>query len=151
MEEKLKNGDKIKNVPAYLMKAFEVDFRPEETPYTKLQKKKAEEKQALLDKETQQKQELAIIKANFKQEKRVKLEEVKKGLSEEDLEILMPEFEKLIQDNRLFANAYKSGGFDNTIVKAGWNKFLTERFLPSEYHDFENYRGKHIQMENDAI
>jgi len=44
IEEELKNGKEIRNVPAYLMKAFEVDFRPVETEFDKIQNKKKEGK-----------------------------------------------------------------------------------------------------------
>lgn len=42
IEEELKNGKEIRNIPAYLMKAFEVDFRPVETEFDKIQKTKKE-------------------------------------------------------------------------------------------------------------
>ncbi len=44
IEEELKNGKEIRNVPAYLMKAFEVDFRPVETEFDKIQNRKKEGK-----------------------------------------------------------------------------------------------------------
>jgi hypothetical protein len=44
IEEELKNGKEIRNIPAYLMKAFEVDFRPVETEFDKIQSKKKEGK-----------------------------------------------------------------------------------------------------------
>lgn len=37
VEEELASGKEIRNVPAYLMKAFEVDFRPVETEHEKIQ------------------------------------------------------------------------------------------------------------------
>lgn len=50
IEDELKNGKEIRNVPAYLMKAFEVDFRPVETEFDKIQHKKKESK-ALAEKQ----------------------------------------------------------------------------------------------------
>ncbi|MDX2133590.1 MAG: hypothetical protein SFV52_02325 [Saprospiraceae bacterium] len=50
IEEELKNGKEIRNIPAYLMKAFEVDFRPIETEFDKIQQKKKENK-ALAEKQ----------------------------------------------------------------------------------------------------
>lgn len=50
IEEELKNGKEIRNIPAYLMKAFEVDFRPVETEFDKIQHKKKENK-ALAEKQ----------------------------------------------------------------------------------------------------
>lgn len=44
IEEELKNGKDIRNIPAYLMKAFEVDFRPQETEFDKIQTKKKQDK-----------------------------------------------------------------------------------------------------------
>ncbi|MEZ4924810.1 MAG: replication initiation protein [Saprospiraceae bacterium] len=44
IEEELKNGKEIRNVPAYLMKAFEVDFRPIETEFDKAQTEKKQKK-----------------------------------------------------------------------------------------------------------
>lgn len=50
IEEELKNGKEIRNIPAYLMKAFEVDFRPVETEFDKIQSKQKEGK-ALAEKQ----------------------------------------------------------------------------------------------------
>ena len=53
IEEELKNGKEIRNIPAYLMKAFEVDFRPVETEFDKIQHKKKENK-ALSEKQARE-------------------------------------------------------------------------------------------------
>ena len=44
IEEEFKNGKEIRNVSAYLMKAFEVDFRPTETEFDKVQNQKKQKK-----------------------------------------------------------------------------------------------------------
>ena len=44
IEEELKNGKEIRNIPAYLMKAFTIDFRHIETEFEKAQKGKKQEK-----------------------------------------------------------------------------------------------------------
>jgi hypothetical protein len=43
VEEELQEWKVIRNIPAYLMKAFQVDFRPLETEHSKLQAKKIQE------------------------------------------------------------------------------------------------------------
>jgi hypothetical protein len=63
VDEKIKKGE-IQNIPAYLLKAFQNDFRPAENEYTKEQKEKVL---------TEQQAKLAEIKAQQEQE-RLKIE-----------------------------------------------------------------------------
>ncbi|WP_421795371.1 replication initiation protein [Haliscomenobacter sp.] len=53
IEEELKNGKDIRNIPAYLMKAFEVDFRPQETEFDKIQSHKKQGK-AIAEKQAEE-------------------------------------------------------------------------------------------------
>ena len=56
VEEQLQKG-KIQNIAGYLLKAFQSDFRMEETPYDRLLKEEAESKQQQQQEEEGHKEE----------------------------------------------------------------------------------------------
>ena len=106
VEEKLKKGETINNVPAYLMKAFEVDFTPKETAYDKLQQQKSEEERLEGEKSKKQKLEMAVQMANFKQEKSARLKSLKDKFTEEEFDDLKAEFEAEIMATEFLSSAY---------------------------------------------
>ena len=62
IEELLEGGKKIKNVKAYMAKAFQVDFRAKETEFDKIQKEKQQAKKEESEKEQKEELELAMLK-----------------------------------------------------------------------------------------
>lgn len=92
VEESLGKGKKIKNIPAYLLKAFEVDFRPIETEFEKNQK----QKQALLLQETEVKEQeenrLKQLEYDFDLFKKKGIEDLFKSSGKEELESLKSQF-----------------------------------------------------------
>ena len=71
-------------------------------------------------------------------------------LSNEELENLQEEFIESLHQNEIQSKVFINKGFTHSIIQARWNKFLTERFLPLEYHNFENYKALHFKMEQSA-
>ncbi len=92
IEEELKNGKEIRNIPAYLMKAFEVDFRPVETEFDKIQHKKKEGK-ALAEKQAGEWETLRkeLLK-QFDRQKTQAVADVLDKLDDEETAILKSEF-----------------------------------------------------------
>jgi len=140
VEEDLKNGKNIRNVTAYLMKAFEVDFRPEETAYDKAQKaKKLKSEQEEITKNKIQ-QEQQKLQHAFDEEKNEAIENLLKGLEEADLKKLKKDFLAGIKDNTLFSKMLESKGFESGIIQMQWKKFVAEKYLPREVYDFNFHR-----------
>lgn len=101
IEEQLNKGKEIRNIPAYLMKAFEVDFRPTEPKIIAKQK-------LLRAEEGKEKLKLAVLKANYTQERNAKLKAVISKFSKEKLSDLREEFEQQILETNFHSDIYKS-------------------------------------------
>lgn len=148
VEEELQNGKGIRNVAAYLMKAFQVDFRPVETPYDKA--KKAEQLQAAQDEQAakaKEKEQQELQKA-FDKKKDEAVENLLKGFDQTDLKSLKEEFTTGIKDNPLFSKMLESKGFDSPVLQVHRKRFLAENHLPQEVYDFDFYLQ---QLENGAV
>ncbi len=153
IEEQLEQGKAIKNVKAYMAKAFEVDFRQTPTEFEKLkQAKKAEQEQtkAAEQQATERKElELAILKGKYKTERKAKLESLLLEFSAEELGDLKESFEGEILTNPFHGKIYQSKGFSYGAIQSLWGTFLAKQFLAKEYHNFENYSDKNFQVGKD--
>lgn len=69
VQKKLDEGGEIKNVAAYLMSAFEKDYRIQETEHSKAQKEKEALAVEQAEQEQQVKEDLAQLEQQYKQEK----------------------------------------------------------------------------------
>lgn len=144
LEGALKKWKEIRNVSAYLMKAFEIDFTPTEIkPLNDFSKNKIEE--------NKEKWELAILEATYKQERKAKYEKLLKELSNKEITSLKEEFEEEILQTNFHSDIYKTKGFEFTGIQMEWKKFLIKKFLASEYHNFENYKRKNYQPSPKSI
>ncbi len=79
VEEKIKKGE-IQNIPAYLLKAFQSDFRMAETQYTKEQKEKALQQQQIKEDKRKAKQQQQQTKEEFRALRQSEIEQVLSGL-----------------------------------------------------------------------
>lgn len=141
VEEDLQSGKDIRNIPGYLLKAFEVDYRPVETEFDKKKKAQKQEKEA-------QNRGLALKKMKdqefLKEFERNKLQQIQsllKTLNEETLKELKEEFLSGIKSNPIFSRILESKGFEAAIMQLQWNKFLAERYLAEEDHSFEAFKA----------
>lgn len=116
VEEKVKTG-KIRNVTAYLLKAFADDFRPLETEYDRnlkarvIANNKITKEKAKKDKEQQQ------LKNEFYNNRKLKLEELLNTFPKTKLEEEKNEFITEFTSSEVMMKLYKSKGFDNPIVQ----------------------------------
>ena len=101
VEERLKKGKQIDDVRAYLAKAFIVNIIPGEPKEEKLPlaQKAGEDRKEL---------ELAVLKANYTQERKAELEKLMNGFSKKELIELKEEFEEKILATNFHADIYKS-------------------------------------------
>lgn len=150
VENQLKKWSKIRNIPAYLMKAFEIDYRPVETEYTKIQEREEKELKTKIESEKKAQLELAILEWTYKEARNSNLEQAKMKLSNEEMKNLQEEFIESLHQNEFQSKAFNLKGFKHSIIQARWQKFLIERFLPWEYHDFESYKALHFKTEQSA-
>ncbi len=92
IEEQINKGKKIKNITAYLAKAFVVDFRKTETGYVRKQKKKQEEKKEIALQKEQEAEALEQLKKTYQQERREKINTILEELSTNEKDTLKSEF-----------------------------------------------------------
>jgi len=138
VEEQAKKW-KISNLPAYLLKAFQDDYRPIETELDRA-KKVEEANKALAKKEKQSIQaEIDKIKIQFNKEKEELMEKTLANTSSDDLQKLQDEFIAWKASSPLIQKLIEARWFTNPIVDAQRKHFLTQRFLPDEYADFGAY------------
>ena len=141
VEEQVRKG-KIKNVTAYLLKAFEHDFRPTVTELDQLraEKETAErERQTKIEEKRRAEEEQ---KKSFEAERRKNLEEVISGLSAEELDQLREEFSDSLSQTPVMEKILKTKGIDNPMLQPQRENFLAERFLASYFHRFVSYDKK---------
>lgn len=148
VEEELKNGKDIRNVTGYLMKAFDVDFRPVETEYDKAKnakKRKAEQEAAI---KAENEKELKKRQRTFEKNKEKAVENLLKDLDQTVLKSLKEEFISSIKDNTLFSKMMESKGFESGTIQTQRRKFVAEKHLPRELYDFDFHLK---QKENGAV
>ena len=107
VEEELKKG-KISNVTAYLLKAFQNDYRPQETTY---EKKLKEEKERLAKEEEKKQLEEQFTnqqRADFEEQKKKLVQTKLKAIDQLEVEQLKIHFIEEIQENDLFIKIYNS-------------------------------------------
>ena len=80
IENKVKNGADIKNITAYLNKAFKCDYRPQQTLFEQEQQAKAEQKRLEAEQETQRKAKLKALETQFNQQRTAKVYEYLRNL-----------------------------------------------------------------------
>ncbi len=139
VEEELKRGKKIRNVPAYLMKAFEVDFRPAETELQKLLTKK--KKQSKLEEKAAEEwaaKRKALLK-KFEKQKAEAVAKVLGDLSNTETTSLKAEFLEDIEKNPLLKKVLEAKGLDSKPIQAHWINFIAQRYLEKTASDFTEF------------
>lgn len=126
VEEALQAGKKIRNLTAYLLKAFEVDFRPAETGF---EKERAQEKairlQAIAHHEQEQQAQIKALET----ERNTQVDEILAMLDGETLSILKAEYLATANENPLFKKLLASKGFDHGTIQVHWRKFISAKYL----------------------
>ena len=139
VEGELASGKEIRNVPAYLMKAFEVDFRPIETEHDRVKSERKQSKQAVEQQETAHEKKRIELLKQFERQKVAAVENLLKSLDGEVLNALKEEFLTTVQTNPLFKKMLETKGFDSSIIQLQRRNFLAERHLAKTAYDFEEF------------
>ena len=138
MEEKLKEG-KISNPAGYLMKAFEDDYRPKETQYSKQQQVEELAKKAQEAQEQQIKEEEKLKQDHFTSWKQSLVTERLEQLGTSEKENYKNEFIESMVANPLFSKMLDSKWFDDKLIQKKRYKFLEPKLLLEHELDFEGY------------
>lgn len=139
IEEELKNGKEIRNVPAYLMKAFEVDFRPVETEFDKAQNQKQQQKaiaeQRAEEWETQKKELLT----QFDRKKAQSVAKILEWLDDAETATLKAEFLVEIEKSPLLKKILEAKGLDSNPIQAQRINFTAQRYLEKTAYEFNEF------------
>lgn len=139
IEEELKNGKEIRNIPAYLMKAFEVDFRPVETEFDKIQHKKKENK-ALAEKQAGEWETLRMeLLKQFDRQKTQAVADVLDKLDDAETATLKSGFLLEIDKSPLLKKVLESKWLDSSHIQVQWINFIAHRYLEKTACDFEEF------------
>lgn len=145
VETYLEKGMDIKNVRAYMKTAFKDDYRQHLSLYEQEQQEKEGQQQAEEKQTKKEELTLAILKGEFNQIRKVALEKAKSELTEKQLLQLKAEFEKEMEQKEFLKEQYLKKGFEHFLIQTQRKNFLTERLLPSDLHNFENYRLRPLE------
>jgi hypothetical protein len=114
----------IRNKGAYAYNAIVQGYTYQKSLFD-VEKARAEEKKA------RKKEESTAAKERFQEELALKTQRIEQGLSEDQKNDLLAEFEKekIKPFNRKF---WKEQGLESPIIRALWEKFLQEKYLTAE-------------------
>jgi len=135
----IKTG-KIKDIPAFTVKAIEDDYRRKKTKTEIEQEKKQElKKQAQKEKVLLQK-----LEKEFNSQHKAKIDEVLNDLDSTKRKKLIREFEKdeIDSSNEILKNSYRKHGLDSHGNKALFRSYVAERLLPDEVNKFQIFAKK---------
>lgn len=108
VEESMQNGKEIHNIPAYLMKAFEVDFTASESSMSSLRKQEDIKKEQQQKEQEEQRKIEQELRQEFEDHKIKEVEKLLNSLNETALKELKEQFLVLIKENLLFSKILES-------------------------------------------
>lgn len=141
VEEDLQRGKEIRNIPGYLLTAFQVDYRPVETEFDKKKKAQKQEIEAQNRGLALKKMKEQELLKEFERNKLQQIQNLLKTLDEETLKELKEEFLQGIHSNPIFSRILESKGFETATMQLQWHKFLAERYLAEEMCSFETFKA----------
>jgi hypothetical protein len=139
IEEELKNGKEIRNVPAYLMKAFEVDFRPVETEFDKIQHKKKEGKALAEQKAGEWETLRKELLKQFDRQKTQAVADILDKLDDTETATLKSEFLLEIDKSPLLKKVLESKWLDSSHIQVQRINFIAHRYLEKMACDFDEF------------
>ncbi len=139
VERMIKKGKKINSLPAYLTKAFQIDFREPETEHTRLIKAKEMEKQEKAKKNKEKEDRINNLKNQFKRQLVEKTDKIVITLEKEQLENLKTKFEDKVRNNSLISKIFNEKGYEHQIIKSNWQTYLIKELISDEERSFDNY------------
>jgi hypothetical protein len=121
------------------MKAFQIDFRPLETEFGKLQKEQKQEKlienQRAEEWETQKKE----LTKQFEKEKIQAVAQILDQMDEPTTREMKEEFLAEIKRNPLFSKILETKGLESAPIQTQWINFIAHHYLPKTAYDFDEF------------
>jgi plasmid replication initiation protein len=141
VEEQAKKGT-VKNITAYLLKAFEKDYRPQETEYDRQQKLILEEKQQEQAEAEETATKEKIVQKQFnKRKKEIILDRLGK-LPQTEQQKQKTTFLEAMEQSRFFSEWLKRGGFEDGVIQTQRINYLSESLLSDNEKDFEYFSNE---------
>ena len=138
VKEHIEKG-KIKNIPAFTIKAIEEDYRKKKTSF-EIEK---EEKKKQRQKEQEDQKIIEDLKTAFEKEKNKKFEKALKKVTAEQEKAYIQQFEKeVIDQNQFLKGQYEEKGLESVIIKSSYHYFLEGKILSKTDLDFIRYAKK---------
>jgi hypothetical protein len=138
VQEQIKAG-KVKNIPAFTVKAIEEDFRKKKTSF----EMEKEEKKRQKDKKAEEQRIIEKLTVAFEEEKDKKFKKAIKAMTAEKEEAFIRQFEKeALDQNKFLKEQYKRKGMEGTFIKTSYLFFLQEKILSKNDLDFMQYAKK---------
>ena len=120
-----------------MLKAFEKDYRPHETEYSKQQSLQLEQqKEQNAQAEAAETKENALQEQFKKWKKRTVLARAEELSTQEQTTIKKAFLEK-IENSSFYSERLKKSGFENQIIQAQWGVYLEEDLLSDMEKDVE--------------
>lgn len=145
VEQELEKGKDIRNVTAYLMKAFVVDFRPTAIEMKTRKQLIVEEK--IIEAKSKE-DEVQKLRTQYELEKKKVIQATLETEDDSAIEKLKWQFIKEVEESKFNKKIYEQKGFDYHAIQAAWYKFLGNRFLPDFLVSFEAYRAAESSIEH---
>jgi len=143
VENKVKSG-KVKDVPAYTVRALKEGWMDIETKFSRNKKALEEYKEQAIKYDA----ELNVLKAAFSDFRKSRVANVRNKLTQDELDELSTEFVAGLQPHE--RDMYKRNGFDSAIIQNIFNKFITDRYLtkPEEvnFEEFVKYSNFNMPL-----
>jgi hypothetical protein len=121
------------------MKAFQIDFRPLETEFGKLQKEQKQER-LIEDKKAEeweaQKKELA---KKFEKEKIQAVAQILDKMDEQTVSDMREEFLTEMKRNPLFSKILETKGLESAPIQTQWINFIAQHHLPKTAYEFDEF------------
>jgi len=138
VQDQIKAG-KVKNIPAFAVKAIEEDFRKKKTSF----EMEKEEKKRQKDKKAEEQRIIEKLTVAFEDEKDKKFKKAIKAMTAEKEEDFIRQFEKeALDQNKFLKEQYKRKGMEGTFIKTSYLFFLQEKILSKNDLDFMQYAEK---------
>lgn len=139
VEEELANWKQIHSVPAYLMKAFQIDFRPLETEFGKLQKEQKQERLIEDQKAEEWEAKKKELAKKFEKEKIQAVAEILDKMDEQTTREMREEFLTEIKKNPLFSKILETKGLESAPIQTQWINFVAQHHLPKTAYEFDEF------------
>ena len=136
VEEELQQGKEIRNVPAYLFKAFEVDYRPELSDHERQEKEALQYKIEQIEQQAKAEEE---FRRTYDTQRATLIQQHLDQLGAGEYNKLLQSFLATNQKHQRFAKLYANKGLEHPGVQSIRHNFIAKTALPKKWHSYEAF------------